>query len=105
MISWVGLLGPASLAQGPGSLRLSKGNKRCPTQTLPCYSIDKFSLKSITYSNIPQPGLSGKCSPNYGFPCTVIVGTIDGQYPDIRDHPRYTVYMRVYVRYLRKLYR
>lgn len=30
---------------------------------------------------------------------------IDGQYPDIRDHPRYTGYMRVYVRCLWKLYR
>jgi hypothetical protein len=79
-------------------LRASKG--RTYGRFKGCLVIDELSLKSIIYSNIPQPWLSGRLSPNYGSPCTAIVGMIDGQYPHIADPPRYTGYMRVYVQFL-----
>lgn len=68
-----------------------------------CLVIDELCLKSIIFSNIPQPWLGGR-PPDQGSPCLGIVGMIDGQYPDPRDEPGYTGFMRVYVEYLWDLY-
>ncbi|KAJ5174367.1 uncharacterized protein N7482_000244 [Penicillium canariense] len=68
-----------------------------------CLVIDELSLKSIVFSDVPQPWLGGR-SPNMGQYCLGVVGMIDGLYPESRDHPRYTGFMRVYVRSLWDLY-
>ncbi len=68
-----------------------------------CLVIDEFCLKSIICSHNPQPSLDERPSDSFK-PFTAMVGMIDGQYPDIRNDPCYTGFMRVYVDFLWDLY-